>query len=135
MKALRPVLFGTMRRFAGTAGGRRAALLLVISCITAATILADNWSYFLPVGDNVSVSFAPVDNATYTWKFRNDGYNRIKYLEFSYSYIDANTGQYRTDQDVFPGSLGPGQTFGGWSAFTANSRSQPIIRITRIERE
>ena len=128
-------MFGTSRRLAGVAAARRAAVLLVLCCITAATILADNWSYFVPVGNSVSVSFAPVDNTTYTWKFRNDGYSRIKYLEFTYTYFDANTYQYRTDKDVLPGSLAPGETFGGWAAFTANSRSQPSIRITDIERE
>lgn len=123
------------RCLAGRASLRRAVLLLVLSSIAVGAVLADDWSYFVPLGNSLSVSFAQVDSTTYTWKFRNEGYNRIKYLEFTYSYIDAGTGLYRTDQDVLPGSLGSGEAFGGWTAFTASSRSQPIIRITRIDRE
>jgi len=113
----------------------------LISCILALAILAaagsayaTNWSMFYVLNNNVSVSFAPVDGTTYTWKFRNDGYNTITYMEFTYTYMDANTYQYKTEKDVLPGTLRPGEVFGGWSAFTAVSRSQPVITITKINR-
>jgi hypothetical protein len=108
---------------------------MVVIVITIACAFADEWSYFVPVGNSVSTSFARVDATTYTWRFRNDGYNKVKYMEFAYSYIDAGDGQYKTDTDVLPGSLSPGEVFGGWAAFTATTRAQPSIRITRIERE
>jgi hypothetical protein len=107
------------------------ALAAVLAAVT--TAYAD-WTYFTYVGNSVSVSFSAVDNTTQTWKFRNDGYNTISYMKFSYSYIDANTGRYETDTDILPGSLGPGEVFGGWAAFTANSRVAPTIRIVEIER-
>ena len=111
-----------------------SCILMAVMVIAVAVAYADDWSYFLDVGSGVSVSFARVDNAVYTWKFRNDGYSKIRYMQFTYSYIDADTGQYKTDTDVVPGSLEPGEVFGGWSAFTANTRSQPVIRITNIDR-
>ena len=77
--------------------------------------------------------FEVQDEIAYVGPERQDKYARY---EWNYSVEEVvGTGLYRTDQDVFPGSLGPGETFGGWAAFTANSRSQPIIRITDIERE
>jgi hypothetical protein len=109
-------------------------IVAVAILAAAASAYADNWSWFYSLTNNVSVSFAPVNGNTYTWKFRNDGYDTIHYMEFSYSYIDANTGLYKTDTDVLPGSLRPGQVFGGWAAFTAVSRTQPTIRITKIDR-
>ena len=96
---------------------------------------ADDWGPFWSVGNNVSVSFVRVNGSTYTWKFRNDGYNSIKYMKFTYSYTDADTYQYKTDVDFLPGSLNPGQVIGGWAAFTANSRLQPTIHIVEIDRE
>lgn len=102
---------------------------------TNATVYASEWSAFSYVGDGVSVSFAQVQNTTWTWKFRNDGSRKITYMKFTYSYVDANTGQYTTDSDVLPGSLKPGETFGGWAAFTSNSRLSPTIRIVKIDRE
>ena len=110
---------------------------LVFVCLLGAigSAYADNWGIFRSLGGNVSVSFAPVDNTTYTWKFRNDGIDTITYMDFRYSYIDAQTGAYETQTDVFPGSLGPGQVFGGWAAFSAKSRSEPSIAITNIRRQ
>jgi hypothetical protein len=109
--------------------------VLVVTLATVASAYADNWSIFRPIGNNVSVSFTPADSTTYTWKFRNDGYNRITYMEFRYSYINANTGLPETETDVLPGSLGPGEVIGGWAAFTAESRSEPLITITNIQRQ
>lgn len=56
-------------------------------------------------------------------------------MKFTYSYFDADTGQYKTDVDVLPGSLQPGSVFGGWAAFSANTHGQPSIRITEINRQ
>ncbi len=109
------------------------AIVAVLAAVASA--YAADWTIFFPLGNNVSVSFTPVDSTTYTWKFRNDGYNTITYMEFRYSYIDVNTGQYETETDVFPGSLKPGEVFGGWTAFSAETRSQPSITITNILRQ
>ncbi len=111
------------------------AACLVVAALCATVARASEWSYFSMLGNSVSVSYLSVDSTTYTWKFRNDGYNRIKYLKFQVSYIDATTGRFVTDSDVFPGSLRAGETFGGWTAFTANTRSQPSIRVLEIDRD
>jgi len=110
------------------------ALLLSVAILAAAAAYAENWSMFYIIGNNVSVSFTPVDGNTYTWKFRNDGSNTIRYMQFTYSYVEANTGVYKTDTDVLPGTLRPGEVFGGWAAFTAQSHQPPVIRITKIDR-
>jgi hypothetical protein len=101
----------------------------------AASASASDWSMFRPAGNGVSVSFAAVDRTTYTWKFRNDGDNTIKYMEFTYSYVNAETGLYQTDKDVLPVPLGAAKVFGGWAAFTSTSRRPPAIQITKIQRE
>ena len=111
------------------------ALVMVALLATLPGAKADDWSYFMSVGNNVSVSFVRVNNTTYAWKFRNDGYNTISYMKFNYSYIDADSGRYKTDVDFLPGSLRPGAVIGGWAAFSANTRAQPSIQITEINRQ
>jgi hypothetical protein len=96
---------------------------------------ADNWTYFMALGNNVSVSFVRVDNTTYAWKFRNDGYNTITDMKYTYSYIDADSGLSKTDADILPVPIKPGGVFGGWAAFSANTRFQPSLRITEINRQ
>jgi hypothetical protein len=82
----------------------------------------------------IEVSFGHVTESTICWKFRNgDVYNTIKSFEFTYTYTDADTGQQKTDKDVMPTTLKPGEQFGGWAAFTANTRSEPKIKITSIQ--
>jgi hypothetical protein len=127
--------------FAATAQrtmNRRSAIPVLIALavlVSAAGVEAGDWGTFWPVSNGVSVSFAQVENSTYAWKFRNDGYNAVTSMRFTYSYIDADSGQYKTDSDVLPQRLSPGQIFGGWAAFSANARTQPTIVITEIERE
>jgi len=77
--------------------------------------------------DHVSVSVCRIDRETWTWKFRNDDSRTITDLEFEYT--DASG----THSDVLPGSLKPYGVFGGWAAFTANSR--PLIVIKKVTRE
>ena len=110
-------------------------VLCIALVIALASAYAGSWSTFLTCGSAVSVSYAKVDDKTYTWKFRNDGDRRITYLKFSYSYQDADTNQPKTETDTLPGSLKPGEILGGWAAFTANARSQPAIKILQTDRE
>ena len=100
----------------------------------ALAAFADDWTSFTYLGDGVSVSFARVTSDTYTWKFRNDLSSRITYMKFRYSYVDANSGILQIERDVLPGTLRSGEVFGGWSAFTSNSRVPPTISILEIER-
>jgi hypothetical protein len=116
---------------------KRRFLTFTFICVALAAAmagsLASDWTPFSYVSNGVSVSFARVANDTYTWKFHNGSSERIRYMKFSYSYIDAATGRYKTDTDVIPSPLRPGETFGGWAAYTANTRSQPTIRIVEVE--
>jgi hypothetical protein len=61
-----------------------------------------------------------------TWEFRNDGATTITYMDYYYT---DSTGQHT---DVFPGTLKPGQVFGGWAAFTGVGSTS--ITIKTIQR-
>jgi hypothetical protein len=116
--------------------GRLNLLLVLLGLFATSQIVnADNWSTFWPIGDSVSISFVQVNASTYAWKFRNDGNDAITYMKFTYSYYDANSGQFKTDVDYLPGGLAAGGVIGGWTAFSANTRSQPSIQIIEIRRQ
>jgi hypothetical protein len=99
-------------------------LLASLVCIQSAN--ADiQWSVWQSLGNNVSVSFGQVPGTTtWTWRFQNNGTAAITYMDF---YVTDTTGR---NIDVFPGTLAPGQIFGGWAAFTAVS--PPTISIQTI---
>jgi hypothetical protein len=100
---------------------------------------ADEWGYWVYVSNGVSVRFKIVQrnyengNPLWTWQFKNDLGSKITYLKFEYTEYKGYSAEKHTD--YFPGSLRGGETFGGWSAFTATSTIQPSIRIVEIERE
>jgi hypothetical protein len=73
-----------------------------------------------------------VNDSTATWRFLNAGSNTISSVQFNYTYVDANTGQQATQQDVVPLPLAPGQSLGGWAAYTANTRGDIVISITQL---
>jgi hypothetical protein len=74
------------------------------------------------LGCSLSVSFSQVVNTnTWTWKFRNDGTQSV-YIQFEYTYIDADSGRLTTTPDMFPKALAPGEVWGGWATYTANTR-------------
>jgi hypothetical protein len=91
------------------------------------------------LGCNLSVSFSQVVNTnTWTWKFRNDGTQSV-YIQFEYTYIDADSGQLTKQPDMFPKALAPGEAWGGWATYTANARWNPYsggnpvtFRITSV---
>jgi hypothetical protein len=104
----------------------------------AANVKVDEWGYWVYLGNGVSVRFKIVQrnyengNPLWTWQFRNDLSSKITYLKFEYTEYKPYSEKHT---DYFPGSLRGGETFGGWSAFTATSTIQPSIRIVEIERE
>lgn len=73
-----------------------------------------------------------VDAKTVTWRFRNAGTNTIAAMNFNYSFVDADTGQQTTQSDVLPFPLAPGQSVGGWAAYTANTRGDISIAVSQI---
>ena len=62
----------------------------------------------------------------------NAGANTIASMQFNYTYVDANSGQQATQQDVLPYALAPRQSVGGWTAYTANTRGEIVISVTQI---
>jgi hypothetical protein len=73
------------------------------------------------MGCSLSVSFSEVNPTTYSWKFRNDGTQSV-YIQFKYTYVDADSKQLTTQPDMFPKALGPGEVWGGWATYTAHTR-------------
>lgn len=89
--------------------------------------VANCWSPWYGIGNDVSVSVCQVSSDTWTWKFRNDGSTTITYMTFGYTDKDGD------HPDILPGSLRPGAVIGGWAAFTASSRPTRIW-IKEIQR-
>jgi hypothetical protein len=119
-----------------------AGLPFAVSSSHSAPFVQEKWTPFesLNDGNDVSVSYLLVNKRTskesdWTWKFRNDGSQKITGMEFDYiedhGAFGANS---KTVHDVFPGSLEAGKVFGGWAAFLAESYTAPKIRITDIKR-
>jgi hypothetical protein len=73
-----------------------------------------------------------VNDTTLTWRFLNAGSNTISSMQFNYTYIDAATGQQATLSDVLPYALSPGQSVGGWAAYTANTRGNVSVAVTQM---
>lgn len=85
-----------------------------------------SWSTWQSLGNSVSVRFSQVPGTTtMTWEFRNDGTTTITYMDYYYT---DTTGLHT---DVFPGTLKPGQAFGGWAAFTGNGSTTITIKTVQ----
>jgi hypothetical protein len=91
------------------------------------------WGAWTTVG-NAGLVFdvARVTGTTVTWRFLNAGPSTISAIQFNYIYVDADSGQQTTQSDILLFPLGPGQTFGGWAAYTANTRGGLELSITQI---
>lgn len=88
------------------------------------------WAFLSTTG--VAVSVSHVDSKTLTWEFFNGRPDKVTTLNFTYSYIDADTGQNATKSDIVPLTLKPGDGLGGWTAYTANTRGTIDIAITQM---
>jgi hypothetical protein len=74
--------------------------------------LADQWSNWQSVGGlPLSVRYVQVTPQTCALAFRNDSASYFNGARLSYFHSGM------TDQDVLP-SMGPGQSIGGWAAFS-----------------
>ena len=103
-------------------------IILLVFALTIISAKADAvWTAWKDIGEKISVSFTQVNKSTWTWKFRNDGETTVTYMDFNY------TDTKGTHPDVFPGTLAPHKAFGGWAAFTAESK--PEIKIKKITRK
>jgi hypothetical protein len=91
------------------------------------------WGSWSPIGNTGLVfDVSRVNDTTSTWRFMNAGANTIASMQFNYTYVDANSGQQATQQDVLPYALAPRQSVGGWTAYTANTRGEIVISVTQI---
>jgi len=91
------------------------------------------WGAWVPLGNSGLVfDVSRANTATLTWRFLNAGTNTISAMNFNYSYVDADSGQPATQSDVLPFALAPGQSVGGWAAYTANTRGNISLAITQI---
>jgi hypothetical protein len=107
-------------------------LLSLCTGIAAAETSRPPWRY---LGHDVSVRVWPVTGVedAWTWDFRNDGTESIRYLEFSYV-TEGSDGTTVTRTDVVPRELRPGHVIGGSVAFVAESISRPIIEVKDVNK-
>ena len=124
---------------ADTRAGSKPMSIRTEEIASSNNLPADEWKYWVYAGNGVSVRFKIVQRnyengyPLWTWQFKNDLSSKITYLKFEYTEYKGYSSEKHTD--FFPGSLGGGETFGGWSAFTATSTIQPSIRIVEIDRQ
>ncbi len=103
--------------------------------VAAANLPSPNapWGPWALLGNSGLVfDVSRVNGTTETWRFLNAGTNTITSMQFNYSYVDANSGQQATQSDILPFPLRPGQSVGGWTAYTANTRGDIEISITQM---
>jgi hypothetical protein len=91
------------------------------------------WGAWAALGNTGLVfDVSRVTGTTVTWRFLNAGSSTISSMQFSYTYVDANSGQQTTQSDILLFPLGPGQSFGGWAAYTANTLGSIVISVTQM---
>ena len=91
------------------------------------------WGNWAALGSSGLVfDVSRVNATTLTWRFLNAGPRVITGMQFNYSYVDADTNQPATQSDLLPFALAPGQSVGGWTAYTANTRGNVTLAITQI---
>jgi len=108
------------------------ALLLLTGSLTAH---AGDWGQWEPFGTTgISIRWSQVNRSTCTWAFRNDSNRTLKTLNFNITDINADTGQAESSSDLLPYPLRPGQSVGGWTAFSA-SASCGTVRLSSTDIE
>lgn len=91
------------------------------------------WGAWVPLGNTGLVfGVSRVNATTLTWRFLNAGSQTVASMNFNYTFVDANSGQATTQSDLLPYALQPGQSVGGWAAYTANTRGNVSLQITQI---
>jgi hypothetical protein len=92
-----------------------------------------NWSAWQPMGNTgLAISFVRVNGTMMAWAFLNAGSQTVKSMGFNYTYVDADSGQQKTDKDILVWPLKPGSSVGGWAAYSANTRGNVSVQITSI---
>jgi len=111
-----------------------SAVTMLVTCLSSVTQAGD-WSEWRPFGTTgISIRFAQVNRTTCTWAFRNDSSRVLKSMSFRIDDINAESGRPEQSSDQIPWSLRPGQSIGGWTAFTAEADCSTVrITSTSIE--
>ncbi|MGD0906815.1 MAG: hypothetical protein ABSA96_04495 [Candidatus Acidiferrales bacterium] len=87
------------------------------------------WGPWETTGVGISIRVARVNNTTVTWAFRNDTNRTLRSMDFDYTFVDAGTNQVTTQHDILLFPMASGGSFGGWTAYTANTRGEVSIAI------
>jgi hypothetical protein len=86
----------------------------------------------------IDVQFNQVNAQTCTWRFKNlSGVSTIQSMNFTITYPAPGQGgvyTQKTDKEVLPSPLGPGQMAGGWAAYTAPANCT-TVRINILDRK
>jgi len=96
------------------------------------------WGRWQTIGDGfVKVRFNQVNNATCTWRIRNNGKTTLTRFDFSYTYLPAdNLTSQKTDKDVLPYPLKRGEEVGGPAVFSAYTHRCPAtLDVLKLERD
>lgn len=106
------------------------ALIAALGVMMQSPVKAQGgWGPYQSTGAGISIRIARVNNTTLTWAFRNDTNQTLRSMEFDYTFVDADTNRVTTQHDVLLFPLDPGKSFGGWTAYTANTHGEVSIAI------
>jgi hypothetical protein len=108
----------------------RAIYVVLVFAMLPGLAHADEWGPWRPFGSTgLSIRFAQVNRTMCTWAFRNDSSRTLSTFDFLIDDINAETGQSEESPDLIPYTLRPGQSVGGWAAFSAEANCG-TVRIT-----
>lgn len=107
--------------------------------VPAARPQAQGWDgRWVVLEPGINVQFNQVNAQTCTWRFKNlSEVSTIQSMNFTITYpAPGQGGVYtpKTDREVLPSPLGPGQMAGGWATYTAPANCISV-RINILDRK
>jgi hypothetical protein len=118
------------------------AALALLFAIAPANAHAQNTpvEQWMELETGISVKFTQVNGDMCTWSFKNtDTTSPLTYMKFAVTHPDWKPGQVfnpystKTDKDVMPNPLKPGEVWGGWATYSAPG-SCAYVRIEVLDR-
>lgn len=118
------------------------AALALIFAIAPARSHAQNTpvEQWIELESGISVKFTQVNPDMCTWSFKNtNASSTLAYMKFAVTHPDWHPGQVfnpystKTDKDVMPNPLKPGEVWGGWATYSAPG-SCAYVRIEVLDR-
>jgi hypothetical protein len=104
-----------------------AALAFVLA-VSAGVALGQNTrvDVWINLESGIAVKYTQVNADMCTWSFKNTSATQtLAYVRFATTHLDWKPGQVfnpyntKTDRDVTPNPLKPGEVWGGWATYTA----------------